>query len=266
MVPDPDRAAPGAAAPATSGLPPGVARPDASAVRLRLAAVCAAALLLVAGALQARGLSARVPFDASRELDGRPWASVGDAADAVRVWLASGIRGRRLLVLTGRWSRPRTLENAPVTEADLARGLAGEPLDMLDADAALWLAGTRGIARSLDVVMPPEAFARRVAEVSGKRGFARRPGGFALPFDAYERAFWTPDGYPPAAETVLVLIEPSFFAPGGPPDVARWLQRRGIRFDLALVALEDPVATEAQRAEARRLVADVEAPFVEVPR
>jgi hypothetical protein len=269
MASDPDGAALDAAAPR---MPPpggparGASRPDPSTIRLRWAAACTALLLLVVASLQARGHGARVPFDASRELGGRPWASVGDAADALRVWMASGLRGRRLLVLTGRWSRPRTLENAPVSEADLARGLSGAPLDLLDANAALWMAGTRGIARSLDVVMPPAAFARRRAEVSGKRGFAPRPGGFALPFDAYERTFWTPDGYPPAEETVLVLIEPSFFEPGAPPDVGRWLRRLGVRFDLALVALEDPVATEDQRAETRRLVADVEAPFVEVPR
>jgi hypothetical protein len=271
MVSDPDGAALDAAAPrmpAPAGPAPGASRPDPSTIRLRWAAACTALLLLVVASLQARGHGARVPFDASRELGGRPWASVGDAGDAVRVWMASGLRGRRLLVLTGRWSRPRTLENAPVSEADLARGLSlsAAPLDLLDADAALWTAGTRGIARSLDVVMPPAAFARRRAEVAGKHGFRPRAGGFALPFDAYERAFWTPDGYRPEEESVLVLIEPSFFEPGAPPDVARWLRRLGVRFDLALVTLEDPVATEDQRAEARRLVADVEAPFVEVPR
>jgi hypothetical protein len=49
---------------------------------------------------------------------------------------------------------------------------------------------------------------------------------------------------------VLVLVEPSWFDDGAPPDPLAWLSSAGVVWDLALLALGDPVASVEQRQAA----------------
>jgi hypothetical protein len=235
---------------------------NAVAARVRWAAASSLLLVAVAGALEAHGRASRHRFEPPPDMNGRRWLSAGDAAGAVRAWMACDLRGRRALVLTGRWSRPRTVKEG-ITEADLARAAAG-PLDFLDADSALWVAATRGVVRALEVVMPPAALDRRLAEAEGPRGLVRTPGGFQHPFDAFERTFSSPGAYRGGPEPVLLLVEPSFLDAGAPDDLTAWLRERGVAFDLGVIALEDPLATAEQRARAAALAEALGAQFAEV--
>lgn len=188
---------------------------------------------------------------------------VGDAAAAYRAWEAAGVRGRRLVVLTARWSKPRNLEEHPPAGEEVTAG-TGRGRDMVDADSALFAAAQAGIARRLDVVMPPAALAGRLAEVSGRKALVREPGAFLLPYQAVERRFSTPEAFAAPTEPALVLVEPSSFQDGAPPHPAAWLASRGVVSDLALVALDDPIASNAQRAAARRFAESMGAGLVEV--
>jgi hypothetical protein len=191
--------------------------------------------------------ASRVPFRPPAGLRERPLAAVGDAADALRIWRAAGIRGRRLVVLTGQWSKPRDLKTQPPTPEELAAAGAGGELELLDARSALFTAVTLGIVRGLYVVMPPAAFSQRLGEVSGRKGLERGDGAFRLAYDGLERRFSTPRAFVAPDEPVLVLVEPTWFTEGAPPDPLAWLAAAGVRCDLALLALDDPAASDEER-------------------
>jgi len=215
-----------------------------------IAALGAAVLLSV----EAHGKESRALFVPPPELAGRPWCTVDDAAAAYRVWEAARTRGRRLVVLTGRWSRPRTLQDSPPTAEEPASGARGNAAgSAVDVNGAIYAATRQGIARRLDVVLPPVAYQQRRAEVSAQKDLELHDGAFLLPFEGLERRFSKPEAFRAPPEPVLLLVEPSWFQDGAPRPLPDWLEARGLSFDLALLALDDPRATDAQREEARRL-------------
>ncbi|HEY6099183.1 MAG TPA: hypothetical protein VIW03_07120 [Anaeromyxobacter sp.] len=223
---------------------------SAPSVRTRVAWALAVAALAIGavGAMEVRGHSARRTFEPGADLQGRRVAVVGSAADAFRVWHAAGVRGRHLVVLTGQWSRPRSASphGAPEQASEqAARGEQGP-----DAASALFVAWRLGIVRSFDVVMPPAAFTRRLGEVAGRKGLSREDGAFRLRYDGVERRFSTPRAFAAPAEQALVVVEPSWFSDGASPEPLAWLAARGVSWDLAIVALEDPVATGEERLAA----------------
>jgi hypothetical protein len=223
-----------------------------------------AGIALAAGlAAEIHGRSSRHPALLPPEAQGGRWATVGDAAASYRVWETTGARGRRLVVLTGRWSKPRNLRDDPPSEEEMRTGKDLLVHGMVDVNGALYAATLAGIARRLDVVMPPAAYQQRRAEVSGQGDLELQDGAFRLPYESVERRFSKPDAFRAPAETVLVLVEPSWFQEGAPESVPYWLASRGVFFDLALIALSDPVATEAERVRARRLGESMSAPFLE---
>ncbi len=222
----------------------------------------AALALLALGGAEARGRGARTFFAPPPEFRGGRWAMVGDAGQAFRVWRAAGLHGRAALVLTGRWSRPRSLRERPPTPREMAAGPGG-PAEAVDADSALFAAAQLGIARRLEVVLPPAVLERRLGEVAGRKELVRERGAYRLPYEAVERRFSAPEAFAPPGEPVLVLVEPSFFQAGAPGDPAAWLASRGAAFDLGLVALEDPAADAGQREAARLFAAAQGAVFVE---
>ena len=206
-------------------------------------------------AAQTRGQLSRVPCAAPAELKGQPWAVVADAADAVRVFEATGAHGRKLLVLTGRWA---TLDQA-TTETNPIAGAA----DHLNADNAVFSAMKMGLARELEVAMPAKALARRLAEIQAARGkgITFGEGFFVHPFHGFVRRFSLPEALVASDEPVLVLIEPSFFTAEAPGRVDRYLAARGIRVELGLVAAADPAASVDERERAASLALALEAPF-----
>ena len=206
-------------------------------------------------AAQAKGLGSRVPYAAPVELAGRRWAVVADAADAVRLFDATGAHGRRLLVLTGRWA---TLDQA-TTETDPIAGAA----DHLTADNALFAAMKMGIARELAVAMPAPQLAARLAEIRAARGkgITLGEGFFVHPFHGFVRRFFEPAALVAGDEPVLVLIEPSFLKADAPERVDQWLEAKGIRVEFGLVATTDPAASGAERERAENLALALEAPF-----
>jgi hypothetical protein len=215
------------------------------------AAWTVALTVLSAGALlaaNAHGRGARVPFVPPAELDGGRVLSVKDAGEAVLVWRSAELRGRHLVVLTGRWSRPQRPGAHPRSLGELQGRPAGPALE-LDALSALYVAAGTGIARRMDVVMPPAALALRRSEVSARKELRAGPGGdaFRLPANGFDRRFSTPDAFEPPSEPVLVLVEPSWFAAGA-PDPFAWLASKGVRADLVVLALEDPAARAEERA------------------
>jgi hypothetical protein len=180
---------------------------------------------------------------------------VADAGEALRAWRAAGVRGRDLVVLSGQWARPAGIRTAPpATLAELAAAEREEP-EPVDGTAGLYLAAREGIARRLDVVLTPAALARRLEEVAGQKGVATSEDGEAYtpPFIGVERRFSTARAFEPPAEPALVLVEPSWFDGAPPGDPLAWLRSRGVTFDLAIVALEDPAASEAARGMAAEL-------------
>lgn len=221
-----------------------------SSRRLAVAGGLAAFALASAAAVEAIGVASRREFVAPPEMRGGRWAIVSDAGEAVRVWLAAGVHGRKLVVLTGRWGQP-----AKPTYA--GKGAGGGPAhpqeeaSMIDAESALFAAARTGVAREIFAVMPPAAFERRRAEIGGGKETAAGPGWLRQPFHGYPRTFARPDALPRIDEPALLLVEPSFFAPGTPPSLGAWLARRGIAFDLALVAADDPSADDPQREAAQ---------------
>lgn len=213
----------------------------------------------LAAAAEAHGRSARRTFAAPGELGGARWGTVAGAGDALRAWVAAGVRGRRLVVFTGRWTA------LPPAEADrLVRGADEASTDeRVDDDTALLLASRWGIARRLVVVMPPPAWRDRVEQLRAVKGFELTDGCASAPFMGLQRQFCLPEALPRSGEPALVLVEPSYFGPGGgapAPPVS------GLDLDLGLVAETDPRATEPARARARDLAASLSAVQLETGR
>jgi hypothetical protein len=223
-------------------------------------AAALAAAVLAAMALAAHGRASRTAFDPA-QAGGSRWVAVTDAGAALRVLYATGVRGRRALVLTGRWARPRSAVTSPDEALSTLTGPRDPAAESTDAFFTLVHVG---LARALDVVLPPNVFDLRLAEVAGRKEFQRVGGGFAQPFHALDRRFWTPRALVPPAEPVIVVVEPSFFGPGSPADVPGWLALRGVTYDLAVVALDDPAAQPLQRTAARALADSTRAPLLEV--
>jgi len=225
-----------------------------------------AVALAVAASAEARGRGARRLFEPGEDTGPSRVGMVDDAAGAYRIWREAGLRGRHLVVLTGQWSRPRNLKNQPPTPEELAAAQAMGDLELLDAQSALFSAGRVGMVRRFDVVMPPAAFSQRLGQVRGQKELQRGDGVFVLPYQGLERRFSTPRAFAAPEETVLLLVEPSWFGPGVPPDPLGWLAGLGLRWDLALIALGDPVAQGEERQAALALGQAAGARFWEVAR
>lgn len=185
----------------------------------------------------AHGSASRRPYPPP---DGQPREIVKEvrsAAEAYELWRASGTRGRRLVVLTGQWSKPARSEAGGLQDA----GVAGLPEKVAPNDA-IFAATRAGIVRRLDVVMPPAALSNRLGAVMGQKELVRQDGGFLLPFQGIERRFSTPRGFAAPDEPVLVLVEPSWFSDGADPDPIAWLRSVRVTWDLALLARIDSSA------------------------
>ncbi len=226
-------------------------------------ALLAVALAVMASA-EARGRDARKLFEPGADTGPDRIAMVNDAAGAYRVWREAGLRGRHLVVLTGQWSRPRNLKTHPPTPEEMAAAQASGDMELLDAQGALYSAGRVGMVRRFDVVMPPAAFSQRLGQVRGQKELQRGDGAFVLPYQGLERRFSTPRAFAVPGETVLLLVEPSWFGAGVPSDPLGWLAGLGLRWDLALIALDDPVAQGEERQAALTLGQTAGARFWEV--
>lgn len=214
----------------------------------------------VLAALEAHGHDSRGAFAPPLELRGRRVLAVGTAADAFALWDAMAVRGRRVVVLTATWAKPRKpSEHPPLTTDDTSGGAT----PALEAGTALYAAARLGIARRLDVVMPPAALERRRAELGARKEITGEGLAFSARYEALERRFSPPEAFIAPAEPVLVLVEASFFAEGAPPDPLRWLASTGVDSDLVLLALDDPGATDARRAAARAYASALAIPIVE---
>lgn len=238
------------------------AAPRVTASRKLIVAAAIAALSAAAlASMELRGRAARVRFDVPVDLGAHRAAMVHSATDALRVWADTGVRGRRLVILSGQWAKPsiaRTHPSASATLASTWTSSAQDPSDAIFASTRL------GIVRSLDVVMPPASFSRRLEEVSSTKVFVREEEAFRTTYSGLERRFSTPQGFVAPDEPVLVLIEPSWYAEGAPLDPLRWLASRGVTWDLALLALADLSATDAERLAASSYGRALGARFVEV--
>lgn len=220
--------------------------PSSAAPRTLLiwAAAIAAATAAVLAAAEWHGRASRVPFPAPAALARRPLATVGSAADAFLLWRGSGSNGRRLVVLTGQWS--------------------SRPGGKVDAHSALYWAARLGVVRAVDVVMPAAPFAQRVAAVEAHKDFRREDGAFRLDLHGFWFRFSLPGAFRTPAEPALVLVEPSWFSGGAPPDPLAWLAAAGLRTDLALVALDDPSASDGDRLAAAAYAKATGLPRLEV--
>jgi hypothetical protein len=211
------------------------------------------------------GHDSRRHFTPPEDFRGHRWAMVQDAAAAVDFWSASGVHGRQVLVLSGRWGKPVPQDGAapsvaPGTADPAARAVERAGL----VSGALFEATMRGLARELLVVMPPAAFDARVAAIRTSREARVGAGWASQTYHGIPRGFFLAERLPRPGEEVLLLVEPSFFAAGAPTDLTAWLEQKGIRFDLALIAAQDPEATAAQQEEALALASRVGAVQVEV--
>jgi hypothetical protein len=65
---------------------------------------------------------------------------------------------------------------------------------------------------------------------------------------------------------VLVLVEPTWFRAGAPPDPLAWLASLGVRSDLVLFALDGPAATETDRRAAAAFARSARVPMLEFER
>ena len=222
------------------------------------AALLALSLLGVAAA-EVHGHGARRAFHRPEGFEGA-WAAVADAGAAARVWEAGQVTGRRLVVLTGRWAAlpPGVLQQLLAEEA--GRSFS----EVVDADTALLTSARVGLVRSLLVVMPPAAWARRVEELAGQRGLRREEGCVTTPWLGIERTFCRPDALRGSAEPALVLVEPSWFAAAEAEPLERWLGKAGVAVELGLVAADDPTADDTMRARAEAFGQRVGAPSLEV--
>jgi hypothetical protein len=211
------------------------------------------------------GHASRIAFTPPEDFQGRRWAVVQDAAAAVELWNSAGLRGRRVLVATGRWGKP-VVPGAPATmpPEPSPAAPAGPPDRGAQVSGALFDATMRGLARELVVVMPSAAFDARISAIGSARETTLGPGWARQPYHGIPRTFVRPSTLPVQDEAVLLLVEPSFFSEGAPPDLTAWLEARGVHFDLALIAAQDPEATPDQETAALALAGRVGAIQVEV--
>lgn len=226
-------------------------------------AACALATLLAAER-HARG--SRLLLEVPPELAGTAAFAVRDAGHALELWRVAGVRGRRLVLLTGQWSRPGARPAEPGATGPSEPSRPRDPPvgeEVVDARGALFAAARIGIVRGMDVVMPGLAFGRRLADVAGQKELRRGEGSFELDLNGVQRRFSTPRAFIPPEEPVLVLVEPTWFADGAPPDPLAWLAAWGVRTDLALVALADPMSGEDERRAAEEYARSARLPFVE---
>jgi len=244
-----------------------VARTDdsTSAVRPQLTwavGLAVGALVAIASA-ELHGRASRHSFTLPPGLEGRRIGIVGTAAGAFRVWRRAGFLGHRLVLLTGQWSKPRSSDSQASTPEEAAAGRTSADAEILEARNALLASARTGVVRELDVVMPPAALTHRLGDVRGLKEFRREGGAFRISYEGLDRRFSTPRDFVVPDETVLVLVEPSWFTEGTPPDPLAWLSAQGVRWDLALLALLDPAATGEERLAALAYGRTVGAPLLE---
>ncbi len=215
----------------------------------------AVALAIVAASATAaahwHGRTSRVPFRPPPQLPHLQAASVRDAADAFVLWKGSGVNGRRVIVLTGRWSGP-------------GRGAAAGGGALPDMTSALYWAAHDGVARAFDVVMPPGAFERRRAADASNKVFQPEDGAYRHDLQGFRLRFSLPRALEPPPEPALVLVEPTWFSAGAPVDPISWLSSRRVRTDLVVVALDDPEADDSQRRAAAEYARAMRLPRLDV--
>jgi hypothetical protein len=178
-------------------------------------------------------------------------AAVTSAADAFLVWREAGANGRRLVVLTGQWGG----------QGNVPAGVPGAPVD---ASRALFLAARLGQVRSFDVVLPPAAFERRAAQDAAHKAFRPEDGAYRHDLHGFRLRFSLPRSFVAPDEPVIVLVEPTWFDGGAPPDPIAWLSSLGVRTDLVLVALDDPSANDEARKSAATYARAARAPRLEL--
>ena len=179
---------------------------------------------------------------------------MGSAADAFAVWQGSGLKGRRAVVLTGQFGGAGQAPEAP------------GPGGGVTAASAVYWSARLGLVRAIDVVMPPGDFERQRAGDAGHKVFRPEDGAYRHDLHGYWLRFSLPRAFFPPDEPVLVLVEPSWFRPGAPPDPVAWLSSIGVRTDLILVALDDRSATEADRRAASAFVRSAGVPVLQIQR
>lgn len=222
--------------------------------RLLWAAGIAIATVAVFGLSAWHGRESRVTFHPPPALASRPVAGVGSAADAFAVWRGSGLKGRRLVLLTGQFGGSGRVSETP-----------GPGRGPTAATAVYWSARL-GLVRAMDVVMPPADFERQRARDAGHKVFRPEDGAYRHDLHGFWLRVSLPRGFLPPDEPALVLVEPTWFRPGAPPDPLAWLSSLGVRTDLLLVALDDPAATEADRRAASEFVRGAGVPVLQIER
>jgi hypothetical protein len=228
--------------------------PATPAIRARVlwtAGIAIAAVAVLALA-EWHGRASRTGFRAPPALASRPVAAVGSAAEAFVVWRGADLTGRRLLLLTGQWGSPLR-----------SPGKSGAAGGVTAASAAYW-AARLGLARSFDVVMPPAEFEERRAEDAAHPQYRPEPGAYRHDLHGFWLRFSLPGALAVPDEPAIVLVEPTWFRAGAPPDPLAWLSSVGVRTDLALVALDDPAATDADRRAAAEYVRAARIPRLQI--
>jgi hypothetical protein len=228
--------------------------PQAIRARLLWAAGIAIATTAVIALASWHGRESRAVFHAPPELARRPAAGVGSAADALVVWQGSSLRGRRLVLLTGTFGGSDRAEGTP--------GAGGG----VTAESAVYWAARLGLVRAIDVVMPPADFERQRAGDVGHKAFQPESGAYRHDLHGFWLRFSLPGALLPPAEPALVLVEPTWFRPGAPPDPLAWLSSVGVRSDLVLVALDGPAATESDRRAAAEYARGARVPVLQIER
>jgi len=233
-----------------------VTPPSPPAIRGRLlwAAGITVATIAVIGLSAWHGRESRATFHPPPELARRPVAGVGSAADAFAVWRGSGVKGRRLVLLTGQFGGSGRAPEAP------------GPGGGVTAAGAIYWSARLGLVRAIDVVMPPTDFERQRAGDAGHKVFRPEDGAYRHDLHGFWLRFSQPRALLPPNEPALVLVEPTWFRPGAPPDPIAWLSSLGVRTDLLLVALDDPSATESDRRAASEFVRGAGIPVLRIER
>jgi hypothetical protein len=222
--------------------------------RLLWATGIAIATIAVIGLSDWHGRKSRTTFHPPPELARRPVAGVGNAADAFAVWQGSGLKGRRAVVLTGQFGGAGHAPEAP------------GPGGGVTAASAVYWAARLGLVRAIDVVMPPAEFERQRAGDAAHKVFQPEAGAYRHDLHGFWLRISLPGTFLPPTEPALVLVEPTWFRPGAPPDPIAWLSSVGVRTDLALVALDDPAATESDRRAAAEYARDARVPVLQIER